>query len=101
MKVNVKVKFLFLALLLTGCSKPSHNYKIIALLGCESIDSIQDLELSLKNNNETFQELKVKVIRDTLSADCGYLLQKEDKEHKIKSVLTDIDLMFELKAFFN
>ena len=70
-------------------------------MGCESVDSTQDLELSLENNNETLKELKIEVTRDTLSTDCGYLLQKEGQEHKIKSVLTDIDLMFELKAFFN
>mgnify|MGYP003639700124 FL=1 len=101
MRVNVKLKFVFIALLLLGCSKPDHSYEVIALLGCESVDSIQDLELSLENNNETLKELKIEVIRDTLSTDCGYLLQKEGKEQKIKSVLTDIDLMFELKAFFN
>lgn len=68
-------------------------------MGCETVDSIQDLELSLENNKEILEELKIEIIRDTLSTDCGYLLKKEGQEHEVKSVLTDIDLMLELKKF--
>jgi hypothetical protein len=101
MKIGVKWAFVLMALFLLGCSKTNNRFEVVALLGCESVDSVQDLELSIENNKEIFENLNIEITRDSLSFDCGYLFKKNTEENLIRSVLTDIDLMQEVKNFFN
>ena len=97
---SISIVFFIKLLLFGACSEIKEGNQIIVYYGCKEVEKVQDLDLSIENNKKLFEQLKVKVVLDTMKTECGYLLKKGHEELKLSSVLTDVDLMLAIKKFF-
>ena len=73
--------------------------KVTALLGCEDPDSYDDLLHSFEGVRSLSERKSIKMVVNVDDERCGYILSWHSEKY-IHGVLTDYDLMLELKAFF-
>ena len=83
------------------CEYKNDKRKIVVYYGCDNIEIIQDLDLSIIKNENLFSEMNIEIEKDTIEHICGYLLIKNNNKLRLESVLTDVDLMNTVKDFFN
>lgn len=84
-----------------GCHSRNNNHRSLTYFtGCQNFEIQYDLSLSIENNLSLLDELNVSLIHDSTRIECGYKFQFGEESRIINSVMTDVDLMLELKGFF-
>ena len=102
----IPLKSLFQIFLIIGLSifsfkcQRNHHRQIQVNYGCDNIEILRDIDISINNNEALFTELDIEIVIDTTNNDCGYILKKGSETIEINSVLTDVDLMMEVKRYF-
>ena len=94
-----------LIIIITSLSQGCHssnvrNRSLTYFTSCHSVEIRYDLDLSIKNNLYLLDELSVSLIQDSTRSECGYKFQSGEETKIINTVMTDVDLMYELKGFF-
>lgn len=74
--------------------------ELVVYFGCNNIEIIHDLSLSVDQNLNILKEYNIELTRDTTANKCGYLLKKGEINKSFDSAITDVDLMLILKDFF-
>lgn len=82
-----------------NCQRNQHR-QIQVNYGCDNIEILQDIDLSINNNEALFTDLNIKIVIDTTNSNCGYIFKKGSETKEINSVLTDVDLMMEVKRYY-
>ncbi len=103
-KMKKIVIILAIVLLTTFCQSNNKNIEInrtiTILKGCSDIEVLSDLNYSVTNIKKYLEKNKIEIILDEKTDECGYLLVSKDRSKKISSVLTDVDLLEEVKSFY-
>ena len=98
----IKIVILFVMLITSlQCNQKANERKIIVFTGCDNIEIVQDIELSISNNLKLIKEKHIIVEMDSVAIECGYKLLKNTDEMKIETALTDVDLMITINEFYN
>ena len=99
-KAIIIIIFLVLCLYTAfACSVSSKE--IIGLTGCKDNEVVSDIEYSLENLSDYAESNKINISFDEASTECGYILKDGSKSKNIRSAMTDIDLIYICKEFFN
>jgi len=98
---KIAILVYLILLISVQCSQKENNRKIVVYYGCDNIEIIHDISLSITNNEKLFRELNIEIELDTLEQICGYLLINDGDKLSLKSALTDADLMLAVRNFYN
>lgn len=98
-KIVVLVSLMLL--IIVQCRQKDNKRKIVVFCGCDNIEIVHDINLSITNNEKLFRKFNIEIEHDSLEQTCGYLLINDGDKLSLKSALTDVDLMTTVSNFYN